>query len=1114
MKKLRYFFIILLFPAIMYANFYESQILEYGGDVSALGSGGVVAGRNFIPGVTMTSPASAADVEFSVLSFNYGDILGFNNFLQISYLYPTSRGVLAGNVRYFGANLQNIGLDNGFHFNLNFSKVFTDKLFVGIGLNFLKADYSNDSGITFGLNLGGIYHFFPYNTKMRKDKTVKNFRIGLSLLNMGTALSQNDEVISPPFTIRTGPSIDLGILKKVVTTFSADLIFRKISEVNIGLGLENVINDKVAVRIGYQITSDFADISAGLGYRFKVGKIEPEINYALISSKNSKLLHFLGANIRFGSVDKTPPEINIKLDKEDISPNYDGHSDYLEITPTIEDDKTLKYWDAKIVDENNNIVREYKSPNIDTLEGKITVKKVFTRLFEKKKEAPVPDKIVWDGLDKDGKQAKDGKYKILVTAYDENKNESQSKPVDFVVDNTPPTIDISIESLIFSPNGDGVKDTIEFKLNVQAEPTDEWTAEIKNKDGDVIKIYKWRGNKIEDGHIIWNGKDNDGNMAEDGNYELVITGKDKAGNSVVKKVVGITLTTAKQSVAVSADLPAFSPNNDGVMDKVLFETYISDTKGLEKWALDITDEDNNVVKSFSGDKHKQVPEKIEWNGRDNKNMVIKDGTYFYKFGAWYDSGNHPESFPKKIIIDNSNPETKLEIFPIVFSPDGDNEDDVLNLSISVEDKSKIKNWDMTITEVSNDKKVFKQFKGDGMPANKILWDGRSDNGDLVQAKNKYYVALNVEDELGNKSILKDKEIIISTEPPDVGFKFETDVFSPDGDGNDDVLKTKLFSYDGKKIKKWNLEIYKVTKEKKRSLFKTFNGTNLPPKDIVWDGNGDNGDLIQSADRYYTSLSVEDVLGNKNRVPEEEIKINREPPNVNFDFSPKLFSPDEDGIADVLKIDIVNYDKKKLKHWSLNIYPLRDGKRESLFKNFEGAALTKTNIKWDGKSDKGELVESAMDYEMELVAEDILGNVQKVKKILKVDILVIKTPYGWKIKISNIEFEYNKAELKGNAFDILDRVIEILNKYKNYQVRVEGHTDNIGSLNYNLDLSKRRAESVKDYLIDNGVSVGRLSTIGLAFKYPVASNDTDEGRAKNRRVEFILIKPGASAPERK
>ena len=74
-----------------------------------------------------------------------------------------------------------------------------------------------------------------------------------------------------------------------------------------------------------------------------------------------------------------------------------------------------------------------------------------------------------------------------------------------------------------------------------------------------------------------------------------------------------------------------------------------------------------------------------------------------------------------------------------------------------------------------------------------------------------------------------------------------------------------------------------------------------------------------------------------------------------------------------------------------------------------------------------------------------------------------------------------------------------------KIRVEGHTDNIGSEKYNLNLSKKRAESIKAYLVGKGIDESRITSIGYGFSKPRAGNDTKEGRALNRRAELIPVK---------
>ncbi|MBU1077058.1 MAG: gliding motility-associated C-terminal domain-containing protein [Spirochaetes bacterium] len=1002
MKKIFIIFmVVLLSSSLLLSQVPESFILEKGG-VKSIGYGNANSSRSGETEFFTESPASPADLEVPVLSLNYGDMLGYNNFVNLSYSHPTLRGVISGNIKYFNANNQNIALDSAININLNFSKIFTDKLFIGLGAGFLTADYFNDNGVAFGVDLGGIYHVYAYN-KNRSNKTLQNVTIGFSLLNIGTALSYQDTVISPPIKIKTGPSFIFNFGKHFQNITSIDLELRKFSHININFGLENIIYNKFILRFGLPLEaeeSEYQDFSAGLGYKFKIKNIGTELDYSFTALKDDNYLHYLGMEMRFGQTDEEAPETKINFNLSHISPNYDGKADYLEITPDINDNRALKGWKVQIVDNKDNPVKEYKSPDMDVLKGKLTIQKIFKRLFEKRKEAPVPDKIVWDGINKEGQDVPDGEYKVILTAYDEKLNESDPIEKKFFLDKTPPEVSIKPQFKIFSPNGDGVKDSVNFQFTLKTEPEDQWSAKIVDNKGKTVLEHKWKGDKIPS--ISWDGKDKEGKMAPDGNYDLIVQGSDLAQNSVKKGVYGITLTTAKQSVAVSSSLDGFSPNNDKVMDTTEFDMHISDQKGLEKWKLTVLNESGKEVRSFEGSK--EAPPSVTWDGRDDNENVLPDDDYLYKFEVWYDSGNHPESFPKKIKIDSTPPDVKLEILPDIFSPDGDQTDDMALINLNIKDKSDVKKWKVHIFESENNKKkLFKKFEQTGKPGETIIWNGLSEEGNLVQSKNRYFLLFEIEDDLGNKTLIENREIKISQVPPDVDFEYEPSVFSPDDDGENDLLTIKLFSHDNRK---------------KRS-------------------------------------------------------------------------------------------------WKLNIYPIRGGKRESLFISFSGQGLKSKPIIWDGRSPKGELVESAMDYELELMVEDVLGNTQTVSKTLNVDILVIKTDYGLKIRISNIEFEYNKAELRGNAFDILDRVIPKLEKYPTYKVRIEGHTDNIGSEEYNLKLSEKRAKSVFDYCVENGISSDRLSMKGMGFVRPVAPNsnpdgsDNPEGRAKNRRVEFLLIKPGAT-----
>src|SRR3569832_1142065 len=104
----------------------------------------------------------------------------------------------------------------------------------------------------------------------------------------------------------------------------------------------------------------------------------------------------------------------------------------------------------------------------------------------------------------------------------------------------------------------------------------------------------------------------------------------------------------------------------------------------------------------------------------------------------------------------------------------------------------------------------------------------------------------------------------------------------------------------------------------------------------------------------------------------------------------------------------------------------------------------------------------------------------------------------------ILFDFNSSELKASSRASLHKMADVFKKYEKTNLTVTGHTDNVGSADYNLKLSERRAKAVADYLMTLGVPQGRMRIMGFGFERPVASNDSAEGRAQNRRVEIHIV----------
>ncbi|HBU28435.1 MAG TPA: hypothetical protein DEB56_01065 [Thiobacillus sp.] len=112
------------------------------------------------------------------------------------------------------------------------------------------------------------------------------------------------------------------------------------------------------------------------------------------------------------------------------------------------------------------------------------------------------------------------------------------------------------------------------------------------------------------------------------------------------------------------------------------------------------------------------------------------------------------------------------------------------------------------------------------------------------------------------------------------------------------------------------------------------------------------------------------------------------------------------------------------------------------------------------------------------------------------------PAPQKLALEGVNFDYDQASLRPESQSKLDEAAATLNKWGNVNVEMAGHTDSMGGDDYNMDLSQQRAEAVRNYLIGKGVAAERLTAKGYGESQPVAGNDTDEGRFKNRRVELV------------
>ena len=138
-------------------------------------------------------------------------------------------------------------------------------------------------------------------------------------------------------------------------------------------------------------------------------------------------------------------------------------------------------------------------------------------------------------------------------------------------------------------------------------------------------------------------------------------------------------------------------------------------------------------------------------------------------------------------------------------------------------------------------------------------------------------------------------------------------------------------------------------------------------------------------------------------------------------------------------------------------------------------------------------------------KDAITLVKKIRNKNLKGVIVKRDKRGIVLRFADILFDYKKHSLKPEARRRLAKITGILQQYKKYDIRVEGHTDNIGNQQYNLRLSRNRASTVAKFLSKNmGIAGKRLSWIGYGKRRPIAPNTTEDGRRRNRRVEIIIL----------
>jgi hypothetical protein len=393
----------------------------------------------------------------------------------------------------------------------------------------------------------------------------------------------------------------------------------------------------------------------------------------------------------------------------------------------------------------------------------------------------------------------------------------------------------------------------------------------------------------------------------------------------------------------------------------------------------------------------------------------------------------------------------------------------------------------------------------------IIWDGRDEAGNIVNDGN-YNISLSSTDEAGNSTRRTINNIVVDARVPRIFLTASAQAIAP-RPNQTEAMRFNILANIQDGIDSWQMDLRDENNELVRSFPAMPGGSGTLPTAVPWDGRDERGVIREG--RFAPSLIVHYTKGDIVHTSAPPVLVDISGPLLGFRSEPEFFSPDNDGVNDELFIFLSAIDASPIADWSLEIRET-EGTRQ-LFYRIGGRGTPAERIIWDGRSNWGELVQGASDYEYIYTASDVLGNSSTITGIISTDVLVIRDGDILRIQVPSITFRANHADFIGipqdrleNNIRVLRRVAEILNRFRDYRITVEGHANPVlGTAREEnevlMPLSLARAEFTIEQLAGLGVSRARLSPVGRGGTINVASPRDQDNSWKNRRVEFLLIR---------
>ncbi len=749
-----------------------------------------------------------------------------------------------------------------------------------------------------------------------------------------------------------------------------------------------------------------------------------------------------------------------------FSPNGDGVKDSVSIGIDIPVREGLEQWVLRVVDEQGRSRRTYSAVG------------------------DLPPSLSFDGRGERGSLLPDGGYAVELTLTYAAGQKPSARSSFFTLDTTAPRARAGASPAVFSPNGDGNKDWVTIEQRTSTELV--WQGTITSSPGEVVASFSWQGTAAD--QFDWKGLSSDGALAPDGRYTYRVFSTDNAGNYGTSTPVEFELDTEETPVILTVDPEHFSPNGDGVRDRVRLAPKIAVAEGISNYQVSvISEEDGQPKKQIEGTVWPK--DAFLWDGLQDDGSAAVDGAYRAEITVEYAKGDRSTARSNTFWLDTVFPEAEVTASAMLFSPDGDGSLDEILIDQATGGAGL---WVGTLFD-SRGNAVRTYYWPDR--ASGFRWNGTDELGNAVP-DGSYSYALRAEDEAGNTTQINLLDIRVDTSPTPLFVTTSTEGFSPNGDGFRDTVEFGLFAPAPQGMREWALEMV----DQDSVVQKRWTGETADslPTQLVWDGLNDNEAVAEG--RYRAVLSAVYTKGNQPVVEGQLFLLDVSPPGVDIAIQPIPFSPDNDGVDDDLSITIAADDASLIESWSAVI---SDPKGRA-FTSYSGEGKPSSAIIWEGRSDQGELAAGATEYALTLRIRDVLGNSTEMRRAIPVGLLVLRKEDTLSITLAVLPpvdttsgIEQSLSSI-GLGDDLLRHLAGLLNRYGSYVIRIEGHADDSPAPpQEGKTPSLRLAEAVKSALARLGVDPARMTAEGLGNSKPLYPIDDHKNKWQNTKIEIVL-----------